>query len=140
MSGLHKVFKTDNTKEQEGIKIQYPANDDGTIPTFTVRRLSSSNKEYHAELERLKRPYQRQIQLGTLPEGKELEFVKTAFLKTCVKGWEHVQDANGVEILFSVSAASTLFSELPDLFTDLIEQSTSIANYRAEEREVSAGN
>lgn len=140
MSGLYNVFKTDSVKEQEGIKIQYPANEDGTVPTFVVRRLSSSNKAYHAELERLKRPYQRQIQLGTLPEGKELEFIKTAFLKTCVKNWENVQGADGVEIPFSVSAASELFADLPDLFTDLIEQSTSIANYRAEEREVSAGN
>lgn len=140
MSGLYGLFKTDTAKEQEGIKIQYPANPDGTVPTFTVRRLSASNKAYHAELERLKKPHQRKIQLGTLPEGMELEFIKAAFLKTCVKGWENVQGPDGVEIPFSLSAASDLFKDLPDLYADLLDQATNIANYRNEDREVATGN
>ena len=38
MSTLTKIYKTDATKEVEGIRVEMPANDDGTIPFFVIAR------------------------------------------------------------------------------------------------------
>ena len=46
MSGLFKQFKTNSTKEVEGVEIEFPEaqNDDGTVPTFVISRMGKSNK------------------------------------------------------------------------------------------------
>ncbi|WBF76921.1 hypothetical protein PSV3_00219 [Septimatrevirus PSV33] len=53
MSGLFKQFKTNSTKEAEGVEIEFPEaqNDDGSVPTFVISRMGKSNKAYSKALD-----------------------------------------------------------------------------------------
>lgn len=142
MAGLFGTFKTDSSLETDGVEVPFPgsANADGSVPTFIVARMSKSNKAYHNELERLFKPHQRQQQLGTLPLAKSEEIVTKAFIKGCIKGWRNVQTPDGVEIPYSPEKAADLFAQLPELLSDLQEHASTLANYKAEIREVVSGN
>lgn len=137
---LYKNFKTDTSSEVEGIEVTYPANDDGTIPTFRLARMGGANKKYQRELERRTRPYARQMQNGTMSGEKADEVFLDVFIRTVLLGWDNVQDIAGKVVPFSQAAAKTLLTDLPDLYDDLVERAKNMTLFQIEERREEAGN
>ncbi|MCX8665983.1 hypothetical protein J3U11_11260 [Gilliamella sp. B2840] len=132
---LFEQFETDKNKEQEGVAIEYGANKDGTIPTFYIGRIGGSDSAYHLRLKKLCAPFRRQIELDIMQNSKMLELQVQAFTETTLKGWSNVLDRNDSEIQFTKNNAIILFNQLPDLFADLISQSTNIELFKRAEME-----
>jgi len=132
MSGLHKQFKTNPTKESEGIRIEFQEaqNDDKTIPVFIISRMGKANKAYSKALEAATRPYRRQVELGTMKNEVAEAIFLQVFIDTILRGWENVQDENGELLVYSKESAVKLLTELPDVYERLQEESKISSNFR----------
>src|ERR1700733_13954310 len=127
---LYKQFKTNLDKEQSGIEVKYGANEDGSIPTFTVSRLGASNRVYAKAIERASRPHRRMIQLGQLDTETDFTLTLEVFVDTILKGWENVFNEDGTKLEYSRGNALGLMRALPDLYTDLRTQASDASNFR----------
>lgn len=141
-SGLHKQFKTNNVKENDGVEIELheAENDDGTIPTFIISRMGKTNKAYSKALESATRPYRRQAELGTLKNEIAESLFIGVFVDTILRGWRNIQDAEGKEIAFTKQNAIGLLSELPDVYERLQQEAKLSANFRDLSLEAEAKN
>lgn len=144
---LSSQYKTDENKEVNGVAVTFPANEDGSIPTFYVARMSEANPQYAARSAFLMKPYARQIANSTLPDAKQREITKDAFLTTVLKGWQNVQlaDVTGVKsdtgfADFTKANASALMTRLPAVYLELLQEATSLARFLQEELEEEAKN
>ena len=140
--GLHKQFKTNSTKENEGVEIEFPEaqNDDGSIPVFIISRMGKSNKAYSKALEAATRPYRRQVELGTMKNDVAESLFLGVFVDTVLKGWKDVQDEEGNAIPFSRDSAKALLEELPDVYERLQEEAKISSNFRDSSLETEAKN
>jgi hypothetical protein len=139
------MFQTDKALETNGIKVDYGA--------FYLRlaRAGGANKAYARAMDRLTKPYRRQIQTETIdPEVANRLFIE-AYAESVVVGWgmkgEDGQDIEGsfpldkdTILSFSRENVVRAFEALPDLFTDAKEQASKWTLYRAEVLEKDAGN
>lgn len=145
---LFKQFKTDNNLEKGGINVDYGPNADlpaaagGEQPhiIFRVARSGGANVNYTKAMERLARPFKKAIQHGSLSNEQAKQMDRTAFLETCLLGWENVTGPDGAPLEFNRANAEMLFSSLPDLYDDLREQANNSSLYREELREADLGN
>ena len=143
---LSSLYKTDNQKEVSGVEIPYPANDDGTIPSFIIRRSSSSNPHYVKALEEAIRPYKQLQRAGSLEAKLAVKITNQAFIKGCLVGWNNVTygdivgGSNQEKAPFTEENAIKLFERLPDLSLDLQEQASQISTFREVELEGDAKN
>lgn len=137
---LHKQFKSDEKKENEGIDITYGPNDDKTIPTFRILRRGPSNQRYVKTLENESKPYRRLLELGALDNKIQEKIMRRVFCSSILMGWENVQDEKGKIIPFNFENAVQLFEELPELYYDLSEQAGKLSSFRAETLESDAKN
>lgn len=133
-------FSTNKEKEIEGVPVKYAPNADGTVPTFYVSRMGKANKKYEQYLTKVTKPHARQLRMNTMDPATADALFLDVFVKTIIKGWENVQDADGHPIPFTTESATALFKALPDLYDDLSEQAQSAALFRDEENEADAGN
>jgi len=142
MSGLFKQFKTNATKEVEGVEIEFTeaTNDDGSIPTFIISRMGKSNKAYAKALEASTRPYRRQVELGTLKNEVAEGLFLNVFVDNVLKGWKNVLDEEGNEIAYSKEAAISLMTALPDVYERLQEEAKLASNFRDFSLEAEAKN
>lgn len=140
MSGLYKNYATDSKKENEGVPIEFAANDDGSIPTFIVARSADSNKAYTKYSEQALKPYRRQIQLKTLPQEKDEEIYLDVFVTTIIKGWSNVQDENGNSLEYTKPNAKKLMQDLPEVYKALREAAANVELYKLEALEEDAKN
>lgn len=140
--GLHKQFKTNSAKENEGVEIEFPEaqNDDGSIPVFVISRMGKSNKAYSKALEAATRPYRRQVELGTMKNDVAESLFLGVFVDTVLRGWKHVQDEEGNEIPFNRDSAKALLEELPDVYERLQEEAKISSNFRDSSLEAEAKN
>lgn len=137
---LFKLFGTNKSLEEEGIEVTYPANEDGTVPTFIVARMGKTNKAYSRELQRAMKPYRQQIKYDTLSNEQAEEVLLGVFIKSVLKGWRNVQNEKGKDVEYTYENAKKLFTQLPDLYEELQERAQSMATFRIEEREDVAKN
>lgn len=144
---LSSQYKTNQTKAIEGVAITFPANEDGTIPTFYVARMNDSNPQYAARLAAVTKPFKRQIDAGTLPNEKAKELTKEVFLSTVLKGWENVKASDVTGNIddegyagFTKAGAAMLMNNLPDLYSELVTEASGIARFLADELESEAKN
>lgn len=144
---LSAQFKTDETKESNGVPIRLAPNDDGSVPTFYVSRMGKTNKDYMKALERAIRPVQTRIDRKTLPREESEAILLDVFVKHVLKNWENVElaDVTGNAddkgfAPYNPANAKKLFDRLPDLYDDLTQQANEAANFRDAELEDSAKN
>lgn len=128
------MFKTDPTLETKGIVLNY-----GDFK-ITVARAGGANKAYVKCLERKSRPYRRAIQAETMDNELATAMMREVYVESVVLGWEGVLDAKGKSLPFSKENALQLFTDLPDLFQDVMEQAGKAALFREEIRETEAKN
>lgn len=140
MSSLFKQFKMDAAKEESGVLLTYGANDDGSVPSFRVLRRANSNQRYAKTLARESQPYRRLIDLGTLDNYVSDRVFMRVFCTSVLIGWENVQDQNAQPIAFNVDNAITLFTELPELYDDLVAQASKASLFLAASTESDAKN
>lgn len=141
-SGLHKQFKTNVSKENDGVEIEFSEaeNDDGSVPTFVISRMGKTNKAYSKALEQATRPYRRQAELGTLKNDVAESLFIGVFVDTILRGWYNVQDAEGKDIPFTKQNAIGLLTELPDVYERLQQEAKLSSNFRDTALEAEAKN
>jgi len=141
---LYSQFKTDENMEKAGILLEYGETDDGKAICIRIARAGGANKAFERRMEADSKPFRRQIQNETIENKQVLKLMRKVYAETILLGWENVQyetgPNKGKDIPFTVENCITLFEELPDLFTDIQEQSRRAALFRAEVREADAKN
>lgn len=146
--GLHKQFKTDQNMERDGIIIDYGPNDDlpkgedGQHPPmrFRIARAGGANQAFNKTLERLTRPHRRAIQSGNMSMELSDKLYRQAFIESILIGWDNITTADGQPLPYSPENADKLFTDLPDLYTDLREQSNNASLFREESLQEDLGN
>ena len=137
---LYSQFKTDKNIEKEGIVLNYGKNSKGADIEIRIARAGGANIQYAKLLEAKTKPYRRQIQNETLDNDVAEKITKEVYAKAVVLGWSGVEDENGKELEFSFENCMKLFDDLPDLWTDIQQQSTKAALFRADILEQDAKN
>jgi hypothetical protein len=137
---LFAQFGTDAAKEAEGVEVKFGPNPDKTIPTFVIARAGRGNPAYAKDLEKSLRPVKRQMEMETLDNETAEAILMGVFIRTVLRGWSHVQDRDGKEIAFSEQAARDLFTQLPELYTQLSQDAQKAALFRENAIEADAKN
>lgn len=140
MSNLYKNFKTESNLETGGILVQYGLDSKGQPVRFKIARAGGANKAFTRQLERVTKPYRRQIQAGSLDNDLGDRLYRDVFVDTVLLGWENVEGPDGQPLPFNRENAIKLFTDLPDLFADLREQAGNIALFREVVLEEDLGN
>lgn len=136
---LRKHFKTDESIEREGV--EYLAGG----CKFLLARSGGGNVKYNRMMERLCKPYRKQIQSQTLDDKVSERIAHEVFAATVLLGWEGVTyedlglEGEG-EAPCTMENKLLLFAELPELFRDLQDISGERSAYLMEIREEDAGN
>ena len=145
---LRKTFKTDKTAEIEGVEVDVAVNDHNGKPIkIRIARMSTSNKRYTKELNRVTKPHQAAIQNDAMDESLARRMLKEVFVDTILLGWSNLpkseltgDDADTEELEFNRDNALALFDEMPDLYNDWESRAQKAAAFRESEREANAGN
>ena len=137
---LYKQVETDREVEKTGIVLDYGMNSKKQPIQIRIARAGGANERYSKLLELRTKPYRRQIQNETLDNAVAEKITKEVYAKAVVLGWSGVEDENGKELEFSFENCMKLFDDLPDLWTDIQQQSTKAALFRADILEQDAKN
>lgn len=145
---LRKTFKTDKTAEVEGVWLEVAVNDHNGRPTrIKISRMSSSNKRYTKELNKVTKPHQSAIQNDALDNDLARKMLQEVFADTVILDWENLpkseltgnpEDTEDLE--FNRDNVLALFNEMPDLYDDWEGRAQKSAAFREAEREVAAKN
>lgn len=141
---MYKQFRTDPKLESTGIVVDY-----GDF-RVTVARAGGTNRKFARAMEAKSRPYRRRIQTETLDNDLANRLLREVYAETLILKWEVRVDgkwATGIEnpdggtpLPFNPKNVEAVLVELPDLFADLQDQSTSMRLYRQDLLEDDAGN
>ncbi len=140
-------FKTNHDLERKGVDVEFPPNDDGSIPTFTIARAGSNNPDYQKVSERIMKPHRRAIAVNAVPRAQQDRLTREIFAEAGLVGWRNVlasdvtgnsEDTGFAE--YSKDAAVMLLTNLPDLYASLIEISVTHSTFQDVEREADAKN
>jgi hypothetical protein len=133
--GTYRNFRTDATIEREGLIL-----DLGDSGKFKIARAGGANDKYQQKLFQLLRPHRRAMQLGTLDPKVDRAIAVEAFVDAILLGWEGVTDENGEALAYSRAAAMKLFTDLPDLLSQLQQSAGDASLFREEYTESDAKN
>jgi hypothetical protein len=135
MSNTYSMFKTDSTTEQTGIWLRYS-------PTMRIRvaRSGGGNVAFAKALEAKSKPYRLAIKNEMMDNELGKQILIEVYAETVVLGWEGVTDERGKDLPHSRENVVKLLTDLPDLFQDIIEQSSKMALFRQQQLETEAGN
>lgn len=137
---LYNTFKTDTSREREGIDIEYGTADNGKPILIRIARAGGGNERFSKTFEQKIKPYRKQIQTETLDEKISKRIMIETFAETVVLGWANVQDADGEYLEYTRDNVIALFIDLPDLFDDIREMSNKSSLFREALREEDSKN
>lgn len=124
-SSLAKVFAMDESKERDGIVIQY-----GAI-RVRLARAGGANARFQKVVEEVTRPYRRMIEVGMLDREQDKALSREIFAKAVVLEWSGVTADDGTtEVPFTVDTAITCFERYPEFFNFVVSEAQRMANYR----------
>ena len=134
MSSLYKQFSTNKTLERAGIAVAYPDDDapeNTPTPTFHIARSGGSNVAFQKALDRETRPLRRAIATDNVSVETMNRVHRKVFIEACLLGWDDVVGKDGKPLSFSKANAEILFTDLPELYDDLLRQSSTVSLFRA---------
>jgi hypothetical protein len=137
---LYKQFETDTSIEREGLWLEYGSNSKNEPIQIKIARAGGSNNTYLKLLEARFKPYKRLIQNESLERPILEKVVREVYAETILLDWKGVEDREGNSLPFSKDNALKLLNDLPDLYADILEQSTKSALFRKTIQEADAKN
>lgn len=146
--GLQSFFKTDADLETKGIEIEYPG------VRFRVARAGGANKRFTKLLDRKTKPFRRAIQSGHFTAEQSDKLLREVYAETVVLGIEYetpegwvpgiqpqdIGEPEGDMLPVSVENVCKLFEYLPDLFSDVVEQTKNSTLFQELGKEEAAKN
>lgn len=134
-NNVYEVFGTNKSIEESGIILDY-----GEFQ-IKIARAGGSNKRFEKILEQHTRSYRRsKIDLDQLPRPVMEKVLHRVYAEGVVLGWQGVKDREGNDMPYSIDNCIKLFQDLPDLWADVVNQATSIANFKAQALESESKN
>lgn len=134
-SGIYGKFATDQSAEQEGITLDY-----GDGVTIKVARAGGSNVKFEKLVQAKLRKYERLRQNDLLEIAVLRPVLREIYAEAVVLGWDGITDKDGNAMPFNKENAIKLFTDLPDLFDDVVVQSQKAALFRQNVLDDEAGN
>lgn len=138
--GLYDAYETNKNLEREGIILDYGTNSKDQPIQIRIARAGGANAKFAKVLELKMKPYKRALANDTMDNKAAERLLIEAYADTVVLGWEGVEDRDGNPMEFSKENVVKLFTDLPDLFIDVQQQSQKSALFRAEVLEGEQGN
>ena len=133
---LYDLYKTDTSKEKDdGVEIEFPGD-----AKVWIRRAGGQNTAYEKALDAVMKPHRRQLQQGMLDEGKARELEARVYARGVIIDWSGVTDESGKTLDCTEENIVKLFTDLPDLFTEVKQQANDLSNFRREQVEADAKN
>lgn len=121
---IYKMFAADPGREQEGIVLNY-----SDVFWLRVGRAGGSNERYKRILTEKTKPYRRAIQTETITPDTATRLMREAAAEGLVLAWGSAKygdgkmpDVDGSPMDFTVENVVKFFTNLPDIFTDVQEQ------------------
>ncbi len=140
MISIFKQFKTNESKESEGVWVYFGDEDKPDTPAFLICRSGKSNKKYIRELERATSKNKGSFRSGKIPSDIMESIALKVFCKTVILDWKNIINLDKETIPFSYENAKSLMLELPDLYDQLSIFSQDFGNFKDEEMEDESGN
>lgn len=145
---LRKTFKTDQKAETEGVWIEIGMNDHNGRPIrIKISRMSSSNKRYTKELNRVTKPHQSAIQNDALDNDLARKMLQEVFADTVLLDWDNLpkseltgNEADTDDLEFTRENILALFKEMPDLYDDWEARAQKASAFREAQQEAAAKN
>lgn len=139
---IYKSFQTNKNLETKGITVEYHDENDPDLPPskFIVARAGGSNQAYEKAMDRKTKPIRRALSAGTVSMAEIKRINREVFAETCLLSWENVDGPDGKPLEFNYDNAVQLFKDMPDLFDDLFQQSSSANLFRQVNAEEAAKN
>lgn len=135
------MFATDKELEKNGVWLDY-----GSF-RLLIARAGGANERYTKLVNHKFKPHRRAIQTDTLSDKLADKLIREAYCEAVVLGGDSeafgdgfIPDAEGNKMEVSYQNLINMFTELPDLFADVKEQSTRVALFRKEILEQDAKN
>jgi len=122
--GVYKQFKTNKHLENNGVTLQIGDSE------FRVRRAGGGNRAYATTFAEKTKPFQRQVQLGTLPEDKALEIMLETYWESVMLGWENVTDEDDNPLEYTKENFKKVMSDLPELWATLRDEAAEARNFQ----------
>ena len=122
---LYKKYKTDKKLDNEGVFVDY-----GGGTKFRLARMSRTNQRYQKAMTEVMEQHEIALKRKSLDEDLAEELQIKVFVETILLDWEGVNAPDGQPLEYSKDAAIKLLTDLPDLYSDLQEQASSISHFR----------
>ena len=134
MTNVYSLYETDKAVEANGIDLKFPS--------FTIRvaRAGGANKRFAAVLQKKLGTRARAFDAGMMSPDEANKILAEVYAECVVLGWEGVTDRAGVPLAYSKEACVRLFTDLPDLFQEVIAESQRLQNFRAVQKDEDSGN
>lgn len=141
-ANIFDMFETDAKLETEGVTLEYGINSKGEPMHIRIARAGGANTAFLKVYEQITKPYRRQLATGAkLPKALNDRLNRELYARSVVKHMSGFEERDGTPIPTStVEEIMEFFERLPNLFTDVMEQASSMSLFRDEVREGSAGN
>lgn len=142
--GMYDTFQTDPDMESKGVIVDYG--------DFRVRltHAGQGNVRYVKYAEKMMKPVRRAMESGALGNERSLSIMSEIYAKTIIVDWQvrdgidkwktGIEGQNGEILPFNEENVLLTLKALPNLFLDLQQQASSMANFRRGELENESGN
>jgi hypothetical protein len=124
---LRKEYFTDKNLEEGGVDV-----DLGGGAVVTICR--TNNPKFRDYLNKLRKPYERQIQRGTADQDVLDKLTRKAVARYVVIGWQGIE-IDGEEVEYSPETAEKIMIEFPDFQEDVLFAANSRETFRQEVKE-----
>lgn len=140
MSNALFATRKDTESEKNGAWFEYcetiDENGDPAPLRFKLRRAGGSNVEFLAQQEKYTKPYRNMMKKGKdLTVETRAKIMLNLFCEYILVDWENVQDESDEFVDFSPEKAKEIFTALPDVMYELIEEASGEEVFLAEQRE-----
>lgn len=137
---LYSQFETDADIERAGIELIYNMGAGKPPVVIRIARAGGGNTRYQRVLDVKTKPYRRQLATETIEPSTLDTIMREVYAEAVVLGWSNVTDKNDEPMEFSKANVVKLFTDLPDLFSDVQSQAQKVALFRKQVLDASAGN
>lgn len=119
-----KITPINGDTETEGAEYSYRG-----VKMLVAR---ANNTEYTKRFRVLMKPYEEEIDKGTIGDDKSNEILIKCCAETILVGWEDFTDTDGITQSYSVASAIELLNDDKDAYAGVVQFSKNINNYLTE--------
>lgn len=132
-TGLETYLTDPSVEREDGVWLRFPGD-----RKIHVLRAGGSNRKFLQAFSALTKPHKRQMQRGTLDPDLSDKILIEVYLEAVILGWEGFCEANGTPIKYSKTAARELFTQVPELFQDVVNFASDAATFQQRDAEEAA--